>query len=351
MKILLVGPDPTRSKGGMASVIQTILDDEQLNKDFTIDMYGACVQGNIIKRVLFSVCAFLVFCLKMGGYDVYHIHVAGNGSTFRKAMYLQQIKRWRKKVILHIHGNDYMGFYNALSARQKARVRAMFHQADTVIALSQGWKNSFDNALETKNCIVIENCVNTEWYARAVTDPDNRQNIFVALGILGKRKGTYDLIEAVGLAKDRVPEIYVYIAGNGEIEQARQMIKEKRLEKNIELTGWVDSEGKIDLLKRAATMVLPSYHEGLPMAILEAMACGKAIISTTVGAIPEVVHDENGILIQPGDIHALADAMVECATNADRMKRMSECNMEKIEQQYSMRNMQEKLSTCYRNLQ
>lgn len=87
------------------------------------------------------------------------------------------------------------------------------------------------------------------------------------------------------------------------------------------------------------------------MAVLEGMACGKAIISTTVGAIPEVVGEENGILIRPGDVPALADALVECAANTERIQKMSACNMEKIEQQFSMRNMREKLSACYNSLQ
>lgn len=62
-----------------------------------------------------------------------------------------------------------------------------------------------------------------------------------------------------------------------------------------------------ELLRKSSVLVLPSYNEGLPMAILEGMACGKAIISTTVGAIPEVVKKENGILVQPGDVTALAN--------------------------------------------
>ena len=62
-------------------------------------------------------------------------------------------------------------------------------------------------------------------------------------------------------------------------------------------------------------VVLPSYHEGLPMAILEGMAAGKAIISTTVGAIPEVVTGENGALVEPGDVIALAQALLQYGGN------------------------------------
>lgn len=164
------------------------------------------------------------------------------------------------------------------------------------------------------------------------------------------KKGTFDLICAVEAAKRTIPDIIIYLAGDGDVAQTQQLIRDKHLEENIMMLGWIDIAEKIELFSKVSTVVLPSYHEGLPMTVLEGMACGKAIVSTMVGAIPEVVGEENGILIQPGDIQALADALIECAMNTERIKKMSYCNMEKIEQQYSMRNMRAKLSACYNGL-
>lgn len=86
------------------------------------------------------------------------------------------------------------------------------------------------------------------------------------------------------------------------------------------------------------------------MAILEGMAAGKAIISADVGAIPEVVGEENGILIKPGDISALADALLRCSGDGAMLRRMSEKNREKMEQSFSVRRMHERLAELYRQV-
>ena len=95
-------------------------------------------------------------------------------------------------------------------------------------------------------------------------------------------------------------------------------------------------------------MVLPSYYEGLPMAVLEGMAAGKAIISTTVGAIPEVIGEENGILLEPGDVEGLAEAMLACSGNVDALQKMSAENRRKAEETFWVRRMHERLGAYYK---
>lgn len=144
----------------------------------------------------------------------------------------------------------------------------------------------------------------------AITNVKDHPHTFVSLGRLGERKGTYDLIKAIERIEVQIPDIKCYLAGDGDIDRCKQIVEEKKLENNIIIVGWADFDKKLELLKKSSVLVLPSYNEGLPMAILEGMACGKAIISTTVGAIPEVVKEENGILIEPGDIKKLSEALI-----------------------------------------
>lgn len=146
------------------------------------------------------------------------------------------------------------------------------------------------------------------------------------------------------------PKITVYLAGDGEIENVKKVIKENGLNKNIKLMGWVDLDKKIELLKKVSTVILPSYNEGLPMSLLEGMAAGKAIISTNVGAIPELISDLNGILFSPKDIIALEKALIKCSTNIATLEEMSQNNMDKIEHNFSIKNMHEKLADIYKKL-
>lgn len=347
MKVLVVGPSPDRSKGGMATVIKEIRDDVKLNSEFDIDIFESFVDGGKIKRLLFSVLAYVRFVCTKRNYDIYHIHAASRGSTFRKGRYVRIAKKWGKKVMLHIHGAQYMEFFQESSAKKKQEITDILNAADMVIALSEDWKRKFDATFDLKNCVVLKNGIDMDKLAPAITDPKEFRKSFLFLGRMGKRKGTYDLIDAVDIARKKVPDIKCYLAGDGEVEKVKSLIHEKELEKNIEVVGWADFEKKLDLLKKTSTVVLPSYNEGLPMSILEGMACGKAIISTTVGAIPEVVGEENGVLIDPGDVQTLAKAMVSFCENTYRVEKISRLNIQAIECEYSMKTMHKKLAEYY----
>ena len=97
VKVLVVGPSPTRSKGGMATVIEEIAKDKTLNTKFDIDIYESYVDGNKLSVLLFSVFSFIKFYFTKRNYDVYHIRAASYGSTFRKGWYIHAAKKWEKK--------------------------------------------------------------------------------------------------------------------------------------------------------------------------------------------------------------------------------------------------------------
>ena len=137
------------------------------------------------------------------------------------------------------------------------------------------------------------------------------------------------------------------MAGDGEIEKCKDLIKQKKLDNNIIVVGWADFDKKLELLRKSSVLVLPSYNEGLPMAILEGMACGKAIISTTVGAIPEVVKEENGILIEPGDVEKLSEALMRYCMDQETVEKIGKNNIALIHTKYSMDAMHQKLEKIY----
>ena len=347
MKILVIGPSDTRSRGGMATVINGIRNSSYLNGRYDIDIFESFIDGSAVVRLGFSVLAFVKFLFIYRKYDLFHIHVASYGSTFRKRFYMQVLKRAGKKVIVHIHGAKYLEFYKSISESNRRKMLDFLKQADMVIALSDEWKKQFEEKFGLVNCVSLPNGIDTEAFECAVIDPEEHSHEFAFLGRLGERKGAYDLVKAVKLAAETDPEIKVYMAGDGEIEEFKRLRTEQKLENNIEILGWIGYEAKLELLKKTAVLVLPSYNEGLPMAILEGMAAGKAVISTTVGAIPEVVKPENGIIITPGDVEALKEALLALSGHTDKLKAMSENNVKKINDSFSTRIMHERLAEYY----
>ena len=350
MRILQIGPSETRARGGMSQVIRGIRESEVLGQEFEIHSFASYIDGNLPTRLLYSVYGYIRFLLCWKKYDLFHIHTAERGSTFRKNFYLRRVKRAGKKAIIHIHGAEYLTFYDGLDRRRKQVVDDFFRRADLVLALSGSWKRELESRFAMRGCETLCNGVEPAQLEAAVSDPAAHRNAFLMLGRLGERKGTYDLIAAAELAIRQNPELTVCLAGDGEVEKVRALVAERGLEKHITVPGWLDGEERLRRLRDAAVLVLPSYHEGLPMAILEGMAAGKAIISTGVGAIPEVVTKENGFLVEPGDVSALAEALLRCSGDVQALRRMSENNRKKAAEVFSVRSTHERLAAYYRRV-
>ncbi len=350
MKVLVIGPSETKSRGGMATVIRDIHNSRILKEEYEVDAFASYIDGSLPLRLLYAGFAYVKFLLSYRKYDLFHIHAASNNSTFRKRLYLKVIKRAGKPAIVHIHGAKYLVRFATLPAKKQAKVLDFLNSADMVLALSEQWKQDFEDTFHITNCCVLHNGVDTEDFSPCLTDATEHVKEFLLLGNLGQRKGVYDLIDAMELAVSQDPAIRLYLAGDGEIERVKALIREKKLENNIQVVGWVDQAGKLECLKKVSTLVLPSYHEGLPMSVLEGMAAGKAIISTTVGAIPEVVKKENGVLITPGDVKALSEALVNFAADPAQLDAMSRANTEKIQSQFSLQAMHRRLLRYYQKV-
>lgn len=350
-RVLIIGPSISRSKGGMATVIEGIMTDSKLNSKHSIDVHESYSDGNIIYRLIFSIIAYIRFIFIYHKYNLFHIHMASYGSTFRKGYYIRFLNKRNKKIILHIHGAEYLMFYNNLSENKKRKVEKIWLNSDVVISLSDKWKAQFENIFRHKNIIAINNGIDTEQYEAGECSVEEVRNKFLFLGRIGRRKGAYDIVSAVENLSKIYPDILVYMAGDGEINQIKSLIKKKNLDNNIKVMGWINFGNKIELLKKVSTVLLPSYNEGLPMAILEGMASGKAIISTNVGGIPELVENNiNGLIINPGDIGALCKSISKIMDDEEFVKRCSINNIKKIESQFSRKKMHENISILFNNI-
>ena len=104
MRILVIGPSETGSRGGMAAVIRGIREGEALNREFEIDTFPSYIDGSLPRRLLYCIFAYFRFLRCYKRYDLFHIHTAEKGSAFRKALYLRTIKRAGKKAVIHVHG-------------------------------------------------------------------------------------------------------------------------------------------------------------------------------------------------------------------------------------------------------
>ena len=113
------------------------------------------------------------------------------------------------------------------------------------------------------------------------------------------------------------------IAGDGEVEAARRKAVEYGLAERVDLPGWVDSGRVAELIASADILVLPSFSENLPLSVVEGMAAGLAIVATPVGAVEDIIADnETGLLVKPGDVDGLTEALTRLVEDAPLRQRL-----------------------------
>lgn len=349
-KVLIVGPSITRTKGGMATVINDMLENKQ-NDDVEFTHLISHAEGHAIEKILLTIKTFFKVLTRVN-YDLIHIHVASGASFFRKSLAVWAGSLRRKPVIMHVHGADFDTFYHHSFSFIKYYIRRTFSACSKVLVLSGYWKEFFVAHIYAGNIEVLHNGVYTEVFRQCNTTPANLSK-FLFLGRLGQRKGVYDLLEVIDRLVNiqQQKDLVFYLAGDGELEQVKKIIQKNNLQNHVQLLGWLNEQEKMKWLKQADTIILPSYNEGLPMAILEAMAGGKVIISSKVGGIPDLVKEgENGFLIQPGDAESLCRYILYVKTHPAEMQQISANNINKIEACYNLKKINNRLADIYREI-
>jgi glycosyltransferase involved in cell wall biosynthesis len=310
IKILMLGESLDRS-GGIVSVQKLILNN--ISDRIEIACIATLRDGSKLYKILVFIQAVGLLCWRLltSEVDVVHIHVAERGSAFRQACTATIAWLFRKPVILHNHSADFHVFYDNLLPIVRFGLSWAFRRSTRFIVLSHSWQKFYveNLGLAVERTIVLPNPVKSpvEIPPRINSEIVN----FLFLGKIGDRKGAFDLIAAfAALPSEKQQYATLTMAGDGEVQKAKDTIEKLKLERHVTILNWVNEEQRNELLKNANVFVLPSYNEGLPMALLEAMSWGLPTISTPVGGIPEVViSQKNGLSIEPGNIKQLSDAM------------------------------------------
>lgn len=163
-------------------------------------------------------------------------------------------------------------------------------------------------------------------------------------------KGQRHLVDAAALVLRQVPDARFIIAGEGELRpQLERQIKEHRLEKHVFLAGF--RPDVLSLHKSFDVFVLSSTTEGLGTSLLDAMACGKPIVATTAGGIPEVVeHDATGLLVPPRDAGHLAQALVALLKDPDKRRRFGAAGLARVRERFSAERMVQETLGVYQRV-
>jgi glycosyltransferase involved in cell wall biosynthesis len=208
-------------------------------------------------------------------------------------------------------------------------------QSKTVVAVSHAVADHAEHAGVNPNKLtVIANGVDIDEYSPAFYKGADRLRV-TCVGRLIGNKGPHHLLEAVPALLGVMPESEVVFVGDGPMLQTLQA-RAKALEVAHNVTFLGSRDDVADILRDSDVFVRPSLTEGMPLAVLEAMACGLPVIATAVGGTGEVIHHlDNGLLVSPCDVPGLARALIDLATDEQLRQRLGSNARHSVEQDYS----------------
>ena len=281
-----------------------------------------------------------------------HVHVAGRGSTLRKAILVPFASSLGLRVVLHLHDFDYGAFLDSLPAWTIPGVRVMFRSARAVVTLGGRDRELVVERLGAppERVLIVPNAV-----PRPASAPDRRRPSggpvrILFLGDPSRRKGVHDLLAAFARPELRERDDWraVLAGGGGELEGFRAEVARLGLADRVELPGWLGRGQVRDLLAASDMLVLPSYGEGLAMSVLEAMSYGLCVVCTPVGALAEVVLDDvDGRLTPVGDVEALARALTECVADPALRARLGAGAQARFSEGYDVADYPARIAEAY----
>ncbi len=282
--------------------------------------------------------------LRLNNVDVVHTHLFTADSWGRLAAFLARVpcivntvhstNTWKTKI---------HRFIDWVLAKVSTNVIACSDEVANVLIKKDG--------LSAKRVKVVANGIDLSRFENVTpidmaTKPDTIN--LVVIGRLHPAKGHQDLLPVIKTIKEKCPDFHFYFVGEGELRSdIKKNIKKFDLNDSITLMGQRPDIPAI--LAAIDIFVMPSKWEGLPMALLEAMAMGKTVVATRVGGIPDVItHNENGLLVDVDDSAELAENLVKVITDNKLRLRLGTAAKEMVRLHYSAATVSQKYEKIYK---
>ena len=231
-----------------------------------------------------------------------HVHTCGD-DFWRAAAFMAAAAAARSPVILQLHGSGFKAAHENAGAVLRLAMQISMERAASVIVSTAHFARWLSSAYRGVQVALVPSPVPQ---AAAGTPLHERPRLVLFLGRLEARRGTFELAQAVAALRAEVPGLRLVYAGEGDRSQLAQHAQGLGIADAVKFTGWVGPSGKRALLESAAVLAAPSYDDGLPMGILEAMAAGVPVVASAVGGVLEAVSDGvSGLLAPPGDAATL----------------------------------------------
>lgn len=352
MKILITGPslDSNHNIGGISTVIKTIMRHNKEQKYYHYLLGRSDKPVNKLKWFLKSFRQFAKFpvFVRKHKIELVHQNLPLDPKGIIRELIIQTWCVWLQvPVVLHVHGGVFItkGTQNKLYRRIILR---LFRRATQVLVLSDLEQKILNEQFGCTNSLVLPNSLDVRVYNSIVPKQWNESPRILFLGRIEKNKGIVELVEALKNLPTEIDFKFI-VCGKGPlleycIEKCSIALGDK-----FEYRGVVSGKEKIKIIKESAVFVLPSYFEGLPMALLETMADGVVPVVTKVGSMKQIIqHRENGLLVSKQNAEDLSEKLKDILSDRQLFNKLSVNAKNTVIESFSIEKQIIKLNEIYK---
>jgi glycosyltransferase involved in cell wall biosynthesis len=274
----------------------------------------------------------LIRLLNYNHFDVLHFSSSANLGVLRDFAFSFLVKFYGIKFVYHIHMGrvPYIAKVNSIEWQMMLKV---MRRAAKVIVLDERTCSTIKKFSSHVSVVTIPNCLSIDDVTNEVVDSSEDFKTLLFVGWVIPTKGVAELVEAWSMLKPYGWRLKII----GPVDKDyQQYLLERFQPKNIDFVGELDHSKAMLSIASCDLFVLPSHTEGFPYVILEAMSLGRPIVATDVGAIPEMLADDAGVLVKSKDSEALAGALSSVINDDMFRKRIGENALHKAKSLYSL---------------
>ena len=356
--VLVLGPHRTAVSGvstHLNLLFASRLADEYSLVHFQVGSEGR-VEGGLarLSRLLASPLRLAAAILARGAALV-HLNTSLNDRAYwRDVVYLAVARLCGARALYQVHGGALPQLFFGRSRVLTGFLRWTLRLPDAIVVLARSELEAYRRFVPRQQVLACPNGVDWAEYAglaRARSDAAAPLTL-AYVGRLAREKGLYEVLRGLEIANAAGVRARLVLAGSGPEEAPlRRFTRELGLSAHVSFAGPAFGEDKKRLLAGADVLVLASYSEGLPYALLEGMAAGAPVIATRVGAIPDVVTDGvHGLLVPPGDPEAIAGAIRRLAADRGALETMSRACRGRVASGYTVERLSGELCNLYREI-
>lgn len=322
-KVLFIGPD-LNGRGGIVSVLRAYRDTLPAFHFISTNSHRGLIPGLLnFARTLVALPFIRIF----RPYTSLDIHGANGKSWARKRLIINLGHLLGYRIVFHMHGGELRKY---VAAKGSEYYMKCFRKCHHVVFLTDAWTKYAQQVLGCTNAVTLMNIVPAPTMTKQ-PHADGAPISLVYLGYIYKEKGIFDLLDVIAANRDRWRgKLTLTIGGQWNEDRVLSFIKDNGLDEMVKFVGWVSGDAKSKILSTTDILILPSYYEGLPISVLEAMSYAMPVITTPVGGIPEVVTDGvEGTLFAPGDKPGLTAAIDRYIDNPSLIAKHGDAGLKK----------------------